>query len=150
LQTIPALNATGSPILSSVSIIPSPVPAGAKYGAAEILIPAATRAFPKRYIYVSNRNIGTPTAEGDSIAIYERVVSGGKESLSLVKQVFTGILQPRGLEFVTAPNGDEYLAVGGVAGTGGIAIFQRTEGGRNLKEVARNTQVATRTSFVWL
>jgi 6-phosphogluconolactonase (cycloisomerase 2 family) len=150
-QTIPALNETSSPILSSVSIIPLPRPVGSEYAAAEILIPPTTKAFPNRLIYVCNRNVGTPTAEGDSIAIYEHIRSkGGKETLNLVRQVFTGIQQPRGMEFHPAGKGEEYLAVGGFAGNGGVAIFKRVEGGRNLVEVARNTEIPTRTSFIWL
>lgn len=44
----------------------------------------------------------------------------------------------------------EYLIAGGVAGTGGVVVFERTDGGRNLTEVVRNTDIPTRTSFVWL
>ena len=45
---------------------------------------------------------------------------------------------------------DEYLVAGGVAGTGGVVVFRRTEGGRNLEFVARNTEIPTRTTFVWI
>lgn len=44
----------------------------------------------------------------------------------------------------------QFLIAGGVAGTGGVVVFERVDGGRGLKEVVRNVDVLTRTSFVWL
>ena len=35
-------------------------------------------------------------------------------------------------------------------GEKGVVMFQRVDGGRNLTEVARNTDVPTRTSFVFI
>lgn len=46
--------------------------------------------------------------------------------------------------------GDAYIVAAGVAGTVGVKIFKRTEGGTNLEEVAVNTTVPTRPTFVWL
>lgn len=46
--------------------------------------------------------------------------------------------------------GDEYLITSGFAGTAGVLMYRRTEGGRNLELVARNLDIPTRTSFVWL
>jgi NAD(P)H-hydrate repair Nnr-like enzyme with NAD(P)H-hydrate epimerase domain len=46
--------------------------------------------------------------------------------------------------------GDVYLIAGGVAGSGGVVIFKRTQGGRGLEEVARNKDVLTRSTFAWL
>ena len=37
-----------------------------------------------------------------------------------------------------------------IAGTAGVIVLRRTEGGRNLEIVARNLDIPTRTSFVWL
>ena len=70
----------------------------------------------------------------------------------LVNQVYTGIDQPRGMSIgPECINGaDEYLVAGGVAGTAGVVVFRRTEGGRNLELVAQNTDIPTRTSFVWI
>jgi hypothetical protein len=45
---------------------------------------------------------------------------------------------------------NEYLIAGGVAGTVRVVICQRGDGGRNLTEFARNTDIPARTSFVWV
>ncbi|KAF7369139.1 putative isomerase YbhE [Mycena venus] len=149
VQAIPAAPNGTSPTISSVSIIPANPPAGAVWAAAEILIPPPSARFPSQYIYVSNRNTGVQTPTGDSIAIFENVDQGTpKERLQLVTQVFTGLDQIRGMEF--GGEDDEYLIAGGVAGTAGVVIYKRADGGRNLTEVVRNTDVPTRTSFVWL
>jgi len=147
----PAPNGTVT-TFASVSIIPPNPPAGAVYAAAEVLIPAPSAKFPIPYIYVSNRNTGTQAPEGDPIAIFEHVNQGlPNEGLKLVKQVFTGLDQIRGMEFGNPEKGgDEFLIAGGVAGTAGVIVLQRTEGGRNLEIVARNLDIPTRTSFVWL
>jgi hypothetical protein len=91
-------------------------------------------------------------SRGDTIAIYEHVNKGqSNEGLVLVNQVFTGLNQPRGVAIGPVSSGaDEFLVAAGVAGTAGVRVFRRTEGGRNLALVAQNTQVATRTAFVWL
>lgn len=167
LQNIPPspIN-TAAPLIANVSIIPSDPPTGAKFAAAEILIPPTTDQFTEPYIYVSNRNIGTTDARGDSIAIYQRVttttpsVTGRRSirtrqsttvSLELVAQVYTGLDQIRGMQIGRVEDGGvEFLVASGVVGTGGVVVFQRTEGGRNLVEVARNQQIPTRTSFVWV
>ena len=92
------------------------------------------------------------TAEGDSIAIFEHVNQGQKnEGLVLINQVFTGLNQIRGMEIGNVDNGgEEYLIAGAFSGTGGVAVFRRTEGGQNLELVVRNQDIPTRTSFVWL
>lgn len=61
--------------------------------------------------------------------------------------MYTGVQQVRGL-WIGGPD-DEFVVAGGVVGTGGVVVFQRTEGGANLVEVARNTDIPTRTSFVF-
>ena len=45
---------------------------------------------------------------------------------------------------------DEFLVAAGAAGTAGVAIFKRVNGGLDLEVVARNTDIPTRSSFVWL
>ncbi|KAF7324747.1 putative isomerase YbhE [Mycena kentingensis (nom. inval.)] len=147
VQTIPSYPNGTSTTISTVSIIPSNPPTTAVWAAGEILIPPPTARFPREYIYVSNRNTGTQTPEGDSIAIFENVDKGtARERLQLVKQVFTGLDQIRGMEF--SPDG-AFLVAGGVAGTAGIVVYERVDGGRGLREVVRNTEIPTRTSFVW-
>ncbi|KAJ7489308.1 Lactonase, 7-bladed beta-propeller-domain-containing protein [Mycena latifolia] len=149
VQAIPSAPNGTSTIISTASIIPANPPAGAVWAAAEILIPPPSECFPKQYIYVSNRNTGVQSPVGDSIAIFENLDQGTpKERLQLVTQVFTGLDQIRGMEF--GGEADEYLIAGGVAGTAGVVIYKRVDGGRGLLEVVRNTDVPTRTSFVWV
>ncbi|KAG6853999.1 hypothetical protein C0991_011656 [Blastosporella zonata] len=157
VQAIPAApNGTAS-IIASASIIPPDPPAGASFAAAEILIPKPTWKFPTPYIYVSNRNVGVQDPRGDAIAIFEYVYQNyglgtHKEALRLVRHVYTGLDQPRGMQFglEDGRGGEAFLAVAGVAGTAGVKIFKRTEGGRNLELVATNLDVPTRSTFVWL
>lgn len=153
IQPIPKITSTSAPVIANVSIVPAVRPPGAKYSAAEILFPSPTLRFPKSYIYVTNRNIGVPdTTQGDSIAIFEHVNIGrANEGLKLIKQVFTGLSQVRGIAIGHVDNGsEEFLVAAGVAGTGGVKVFKRVDGGRDLVEVASNKEVLTRTSFVWL
>ncbi|KAF9449838.1 putative isomerase YbhE [Macrolepiota fuliginosa MF-IS2] len=153
VQVMPAAPNGTSPILSDVSIIPPNPPQGAVFAAAEILIPEPNERFPVPYIYVSNRNIGVQTSpKGDSVAIFELVNKGTKnEELQLVNQVFTGLDQIRGMEFGPADKGlDEFLIAAGVAGDAGTVMLKRTEGGRNMEIVARNLDIPTRSTFIWL
>ena len=118
--------------------------------AGEILVPEPSANFPAPYIYVSNRNTGIEDPRGDSIAIFEHVNCGmtGKESLSLIAHVFTGLNQIRGMEFGGPEK--EFLIASGVAGNGGTIMLKRTDGGKNMTLLVRNTDIPTRTSFVWL
>lgn len=50
----------------------------------------------------------------------------------------------------STPGGNDYLIAGGVAGTAGVVVFKRTEGGANLEVVVRNTDIGNRTSFAWV
>jgi len=152
VQTIPASPNGTSTTFATASIIPSDPPADAQWAAAEILIPPPSKKFPVPYIYVSNRNKGTPTSTGDSIAIFEHVNRGEpNEGLVLVKQVFTGLQQIRGMEFGNAKQGsEEFLIAGGSAGATGVVVLRRTEEGRNLEIVARNTDAPILTSFLWI
>jgi hypothetical protein len=146
VQLLPAAPNGTSPFTASSYIVPPNPPAGSVWAAGEILIPPTSAAFPTPYIYVSNRNTGTADPRGDSIAVYQPTAGGG---LVQITQVYTGLNQIRGMEFSALVNGEQYLAASGVVGTGGVAIFKRVSGG-GLTLVARNTDVATRTSFVWL
>jgi len=152
LPSIANANSSATPI-ATVSITPPNPPSGAKFGAAEIIIPPPTYRFPTPYIYVSNRNIGVQDPRGDTIAIFQHTNPGlPDEGLVLVNQVYTGINQPRGMSIgpKCVKGADEYLVTAGVAGTAGVVVFRRTEGGRNLEFVAQNTEIPTRTSFVWI
>ncbi|KDQ23279.1 hypothetical protein PLEOSDRAFT_1068287 [Pleurotus ostreatus PC15] len=71
--------------------------------------------------------------------------------LRLINHVFTGLDQIRSMALGSVDAGsDEFLIAGAAIGVKGVAVFQRVDGGRNLTEVARNTDVPTRTSFVFL
>jgi len=71
-------------------------------------------------------------------------------TLTLLAQVFTGLKQIRSMTIGrVADGGDEFL-IAGANVDGGVAMFQRVDGGRNLTLVARNTDIANRTSFVFV
>ncbi|KAF5381803.1 hypothetical protein D9615_005402 [Tricholomella constricta] len=153
VQTLPAAPNGTSILIARSSIVPPDPPAGAVFAAAEILIPAPTKAFPTPYIYVSNRNVGVQDPRGDTIAIYEHVNVGKyNEGLKLINQVYTGINQPRGMAFGPSDGrgGEAFLVVAGVAGSAGTKVFRRTDGGRNMELVVTNLDIPTRTAFVWL
>jgi len=109
--------------------------------AAEILIPTPNEQFPTPYLYISNRN--DPSPEGDTISIFSIV----DDTLDLISEVHTGLNHVRGMEF-GGPN-SEWLVAGGTKG-GGVKIFQRAEGGMNLKQVAHDPSVESPTGFAWL
>ena len=148
VQEVPSYPNGTSQILSNVSIIPPDPPAGSVFGAAEILIPEPTAEYPIPYIYASNRNIGVQDPRGDTIAIFENV----DNQLVLRNQVYTGLDQIRGMMSgeQAGYGGGGYIVAAGYAGTAGVKVFKRTEGGANLEEVAVNTVIPTRTAFAWL
>lgn len=149
VQAIPTAPNGTSPFIGNVNIIPPNPPAGSAFAAGEILIPPPTAKFPIPYIYVSNRNTGKQDPRGDAINVYQR--TNTSVPLKLVAQVYTGLDQVRGMEFGREENGgDGYLIAGGVAGTAGVVMLKRTNGGASLEKVATNTVIPTRTSFVWL
>jgi len=142
MQAIPSYPNGTSPFLANATTVPSDVPSNATFAAAEILLPGPSLAYPRPYIYASNRNIaGTPDPRGDSIAIFDPA------GLKLVKQVFTGLVEIRGMELGIGEVGESYLvALGAVSG--GMVVYKRTEGGAALEEVARNSSAVARTSLV--
>ncbi len=141
----PAPNGTTGPLLANFSVIPPGLPQGAVMRAAEIQLAEASPSFPEPFIYVSNRNIGDPPLDprGEAITIF-RV----EPTLEPIGFVFTGLDQIRGMELGGPEN--ELLIASGVEGSGGTILLKRTEGGRNLEILARNTDVPTRSTFVWL
>jgi len=148
LQDFPAYPNYSTPLISNVSTVPSNPPAGSSFAAAEVLIPLPTADYPIPYIYASNRNVGVQDPRGDTIAIFENVGN----QLVLRNQVYTGLDQIRGMIHgqQAGEGGDAYIVAAGFAGTAGVKMFKRTEGGANLEEIAVNTVLPTRTSFVWL
>ena len=109
--------------------------------AAEILIPTPNEKFSDPYLYVSNRN--DPSPEGDTVSIF----SIADDTLDLISEVPTGLNHVRGMAF-GGPD-SEWLVVGGTKG-GGVKVFQRIEGGKNLKQVAHDPNVQSPTGFAWL
>jgi 6-phosphogluconolactonase (cycloisomerase 2 family) len=148
VQPVPIAPNGTSTILANVSIIPPDPPAGAEFAAGEILIPPLTPSYTTPYIYVSNRNTGVQDPRGDAIDIYKRTETG----LELISRTYTGLDQIRGM--MIGPNGGEdaqrYLIAAGVAGSAGTVVYERTQDGTNLTEIARNLDYPTRTTFVWL
>ena len=150
VQKIPPLGSTNtSSILSVASIIPNDRPfVPTDFNAAELLFPKASSCsdFTRPYLYASNRNVGTaPDSRGDSIAIFT-FDSGG--ILKLVNHTFTGLVNLRGME-IGGPD-DRYLVTSGMSQSGGVVVYERTNGGANLVEVARNTQIPHLATFIWL
>ncbi|KAK0186474.1 Lactonase, 7-bladed beta-propeller-domain-containing protein [Armillaria mellea] len=174
-QHIPeAPNGTTFPLLANVSVVPANPPEGTSFAAAEILISTPTERFPTPLIYVSNRNIGTTIdPAGDTIAIFQfnngtssnspctestkqrmkrvnRIAKRGTESLELLAQVPTGLQQIRSMSLGKVEDGGDEFIIAGANTVGGVVILQRVEGGRNLVQVARNEDIANRTSFIFL
>ena len=119
---------------------------GAKFAAAEVLIPPPNSAFPSTLVYASNRNTGsTVDPRGDAIAIFSLDADG---KLELVNQFFTGLEQIRGMEFGGPDN--RYLVASGVVGDGGVIVFERVGQGADFVQVASNKDIPNRTSFVWV
>ncbi|ETW75177.1 hypothetical protein HETIRDRAFT_390749 [Heterobasidion irregulare TC 32-1] len=142
-ERVPAPPNGTSIITSDLSTVPPNNLTGATWQAGEILIPKPNAKFPASYVYASNRNTGTTLdPRGDTVAIFATF-----PKLKLVAQVYTGLEQIRGMQF--GGENDEFLIASGVVGTGGVVVFKRTEGGTNLVEVVRNTDIPNRTSFLW-
>ena len=72
-------------------------------------------------------------------------------NLTLVNQVFTGLKQIRSMAIgpVSIAGAEEFL-IAGANVDGGVVMYKRTNGGRNLTELVRDTDVQNRTSFVFI
>ena len=148
-QTLPSdPTISDAPLTANLSIIPPGLPAGASMFAAELLLaeasPDPNSNFTQPFLYASNRNLGTQDPRGDAIAIY-----AVEPQLALVKHVFTGLDQIRGMQLSGGAE-NEFLVAAGVAGSAGTVVLRRTNGGADLEIVATNTDIPTRSSFVWL
>lgn len=108
---------------------------------AEILRAPVSSEFPEQYLYVTNRNDRDP--QGDILSIFQVLASGTPK---LVKEVRTGLHHLRGIAF---DEESRYLIAGGAFGHG-VKIFERTEGGANLSEIASLKDVQNPTGFHWL
>ncbi|KAF7977949.1 hypothetical protein HWV62_2033 [Athelia sp. TMB] len=133
------------PVLThTTSTLSNPLPLPNDMLAAEILVSSTSEAFPEPYLYISNRN--DPSPEGDTIAIFDLK---DKEKPVLIEEVRTGLKHVRGI--VLGGQGEKWLVAGGVLG-GGVKVFERTEGGKNLVEVAAVSEedVKAATGFLWI
>jgi 6-phosphogluconolactonase (cycloisomerase 2 family) len=108
---------------------------------AEILSGTVSAAYPTPYLYVTNRN--DPSPEGDILSIFEM---GDGGSIKLVKEVRTGLNHLRGIAF---DEEGRYLIAGGTFG-GGVKMFERVDGGKDLKEITHLRDVEKPTGFYWL
>lgn len=108
--------------------------------AAEILLSESNPSFPTPYLYVSNRN--DPSSAGDTVAIFSLLHDG---KLERVAEVSTGLKHLRGM-LLGGPD-DKWLIAGGVEG-GGVKVFERTDGGKGLKEIT-SISVDAPTGFLW-
>lgn len=142
-QIIPSPPNGTTPLIANMTILPPTFPAGSDFHAGEILIAEASPSFPQPLIYVSNRNTGNVDPRGDTIAIF-----AVEPKLRLLTQFYTGLDQIRGMQ-LGGPE-KEFLIAAGVAGDAGTIVMKRVEGGSNLEIIAQNTEIAQRSSFVWL
>ncbi|KAF7377548.1 putative isomerase YbhE [Mycena sanguinolenta] len=145
-QAIPvAPNGTALPLLANVTTFPADALPGSH-----------------------NRNISPNVTDprGDTIAIFEFVNAtsanarrvprrplqrqnvGGQ--LNLVAQIPTGLQQIRSMALGRVDDGGDEYIIAGANTVGGVAVFQRVDGGRNLTLIARNVDLENRTSFVFV
>jgi len=135
------------PLTTVSTLKQSPTPS--QMAAGEILIPKPNRSFPTAYIYTSNRD--DPHPAGDTIAIFSLEMG---EDPELATEVRTGLRHVRGMMF--GGEDDRWLIVGGVgsAGGGGIKVYERVKGGKELQQIAELDQAVgskiKATSFLWL
>ena len=110
------------------------------------MIPCPNTVFPSTLVYASNRNTGsTEDPRGDAIAVFALDADG---KLQLMNQFFTGLEQVRGMEFGGPDN--RFLVASGVAGDGGVVVFERVGQGADFVQVVSNKDIQNLTSFVWV
>ncbi|KAF8984491.1 Lactonase, 7-bladed beta-propeller-domain-containing protein [Cyathus striatus] len=83
----------------------------------------------------------------DSGSTDEGAASG---TLTLLTHVFTGLKQIRSMALGRVVDGGDEFLIAGANVDGGVAVFQRVDGGMNLTLITRNEEVANRTSFVFI
>lgn len=90
------------------------------------------------------------TATATSAGPIQATATPTAATLRLTNQVFTGLSQIRSFAIgKTGDGGDEFL-IAGANTEGGVAVFRRIDGGKNLELVVRNQELQNRTSFVFL
>lgn len=123
-------------LLGNFSVLPPNPVAGSTWGAGELLLSK-----DGKYLYASNRNVGTTDKQGDPIAIFTT------EPFALVEHYFTGLTHVRGMVF--GGENDEYLIVAG-QNEGGVKMLARSEDGK-LSELDHYTGEGSEkiTTFAW-
>lgn len=147
-QIIPSTPGNDFPaLIANLTTLPI-IPSGSSpssFGAGELLLlPTISANQTQRYLLASNRNVGSILdPKGDTIAIFST-----EPTLQLVKQVYTGLNQIRGM--MTSNNGAYVIAAGKEGG--GVAVFEVIGGGTDLVLRARYTGTASSeiSSFVWI
>ncbi|KAL0568979.1 hypothetical protein V5O48_012997 [Marasmius crinis-equi] len=84
---------------------------------------------------------------------WARQTDAGAEAdgaLTLLAQIPTGLQQIRSMALGRVDDGGDEFIIAGANTAGGVAVFQRVDGGRNLTLVAKNEEIANRTSFVFI
>jgi 6-phosphogluconolactonase (cycloisomerase 2 family) len=118
---------------------------GAKFAAAEVLLPPPNDVFPSTLVYASNRNSGPNNdPRGDSIAVFTLDADG---KLQIINQIFTGLSQVRGMEFGGPDN--TFLVTSGAAGDGGVVVFERVGQGAGFVQVASNKDILELKTLAW-
>ena len=77
------------------------------------------------------------------------VLKSEKPVLELLAQVPTGLQQIRSMA-ISNLNGTEQFLIAGANTQGGVAMFERVDGGANLNLIVANRDLENRTSFVFL
>jgi 6-phosphogluconolactonase (cycloisomerase 2 family) len=123
-------------LVNSASVLPSDPPAGATWGAAEVILSP-----DNKFVYASNRNVGTQDERGDPIAIFS------VEPFALVKHVYTKLTHVRGM--VMSADGKYIIAAGQNAG--GVVVYEVGADG-DLTELDRYTGPGSEklATFAWL
>jgi hypothetical protein len=128
--------------ITSTPTMSCPLPQPNDMLAAEILVPRPNSAFPTPYVYLSNRN--DPSPAGDIISVFD--FTSNPNGLHLIAEVRSGLKHVRAISIGGPDN--KYLVAGGANG-GGVKVFERIDGGKVLKEVAKNESVVAPTGFLW-
>lgn len=105
----------------------------------------------KRMVKRTLRHPDSILARAETIAVEAETVPtvAAGPQLVLKAQVFTGLQQIRSMSLGRVDDGGDEFLIAGANVEGGVVVFQRVDEGRGLEEVARNTELESRTSFVF-
>lgn len=136
---------------------PAPAPASSQTAAS-----SSTSAGAGTTITLSSTPAGSPTVSTSTVTATATATGTDADgpvvptptptaaTLTLVNQVFTGLRQIRSFAIGNTEGGGDEFLIAGANLDGGVAVFRRVDGGKNLELVARNDELQNRTSFVWL